>query len=71
MAPLEPSLSHSSRHMPPLEPGYSLSVSARSRVGSLASGDGNPRRTNHTPISPADKGFLLGYLEGVVKEAQR
>lgn len=58
--------------LPPLEPVVNLS--ARSRVGSLASGDGNPRRGSHThtPISPADTGFLLGYLaEAVAKGTQR
>lgn len=36
----------------------------RSRVGSLAS---NSRRGSHTPTSPADKGFLLGFLNNVAK----
>ncbi|TVY64221.1 mRNA decapping complex subunit, partial [Lachnellula suecica] len=44
-----------------------MNASSRSRVGSLASGDGTSRRGSQTPISPADKGFLLGYLEAVTK----
>lgn len=41
---------------------------SRSRVDSLASTDAS-RRGSGTPISPADKGFLLSYLENVVKSA--
>jgi mRNA-decapping enzyme subunit 2 len=43
---------------------------ARSRVGSLASGEAS-RRSSQTPMSPADKGFLLSYLDSVAKGAQR
>ncbi|KAA8568181.1 hypothetical protein EYC84_008575 [Monilinia fructicola] len=43
------------------------SAVSRSRVGSLASGndEGMSRRGSQTPISPADKGFLLNYLDAV------
>ncbi|KAB8296361.1 hypothetical protein EYC80_009122 [Monilinia laxa] len=43
------------------------SAAPRSRVGSLASGndEGMSRRGSQTPISPADKGFLLNYLDAV------
>jgi mRNA-decapping enzyme subunit 2 len=44
-----------------------MNISARSRVGSLVSGDPTSRRGSHTPISPADKGFLLNYLDAVAK----
>lgn len=41
-----------------------MQAAARSRVGSLVSGEGNAsRRGSQTPISPADKGFLLNYLD--------
>lgn len=42
-------------------------AASRSRVGSLASGngDGMSRRGSQAPISPADKGFLLNYLDAV------
>jgi mRNA-decapping enzyme subunit 2 len=54
------------RRADPIEP--SMMVSSRSRVGSLVSGgDGTSRRGSQTPISPADKGFLLGYLDAVAK----
>jgi mRNA-decapping enzyme subunit 2 len=43
------------------------SVSARSRVGSLASGEGPSRRGSQVPISPADTNFLLNYLGSVTK----
>jgi mRNA-decapping enzyme subunit 2 len=43
------------------------SVSARSRVGSLASGEVPTRRGSQVPISPADKNFLLNYLGAVTK----
>lgn len=47
-------------------------VHARSRVGSLASGEVAPRRGSLAPISPADNSFLLSYLDAVVaKEAKR
>lgn len=46
-------------------------VSARSRVGSLASVDAASRRGSQTPISPADKGFLLSYLDAVANGIQR
>ena len=42
-------------------------VSSRSRVGSLASGEGPSRRGSQVPISPADKNFLLNYLGAVTK----
>lgn len=42
---------------------------SRSRVGSLA-GEG-ARRASQTPISPADKGFLLSYLDAVTNGSQR
>jgi len=45
------------------------STSARTRVDSLASDDTVSRRGSGAPISPADKGFLLSYLENVVKGA--
>ncbi|RAL64905.1 hypothetical protein DID88_001499 [Monilinia fructigena] len=43
------------------------SAASRSRVGSLASGndEGMSRRGSQTPISSADKGFLLNYLDAV------
>jgi mRNA-decapping enzyme subunit 2 len=41
-------------------------ASAKSRVGSLVSGDAASRRGSGTQISPADKGFLFSYLENVV-----
>lgn len=44
----------------------------RSRVGSLASGDGDiSRRGSKDSISPADKGFLLSYLDAVASGSQR
>ncbi|CAM1502829.1 Fc.00g076050.m01.CDS01 [Cosmosporella sp. VM-42] len=50
----------------------------RSRVASLASGIGElagssspSRRSSQTPISPADRTFLLGYLESVTGNATR
>jgi mRNA-decapping enzyme subunit 2 len=45
------------------------SMLARSRVESIASGEGAAasRRGSQTPISPADKGFLLSYLDAVTK----
>jgi mRNA-decapping enzyme subunit 2 len=57
------------RDEPSMDPLDSTAKAAsRSRVGSLASGgDGASRRGSQTPISPADKGFLLGYLEAVAK----
>jgi mRNA-decapping enzyme subunit 2 len=52
-----------------------LKPTGRSRVGSLASGSGDggaSRRGSQTPISPADRGFLLSYLDDVVaKGSQR
>lgn len=53
------------RRTEPIEP--SMMASSKSRVGSLVSGDGTSRRGSQTPISPADKGFLLGYLDAVAK----
>lgn len=55
--------------LPPADPA--LAFAARSRVGSLASGEGTPRRGSQTPISPADKGFLFNYLDAVANGAQR
>jgi mRNA-decapping enzyme subunit 2 len=51
----------------------------RSRVASLASGAAEgqqgsvptSRRESETPISPADRNFLLGYLESVANNAAR
>lgn len=40
-----------------------VGTSTRSRVGSLASAEAASRRGSQTPLSPADKGFLLSYLE--------
>ncbi|KAL2075573.1 hypothetical protein VTL71DRAFT_516 [Oculimacula yallundae] len=72
-----PSGASSFTHSPPGEPLISLpsadpalGISARSRVGSLAS-EGGLRRGTQTPISPADKGFLLNYLDAVANGAQR
>ena len=48
-----------------------MNASARSRIGSLASGDGASRRSSQAPMSPADKGFLLSYLDSVAKGVQR
>jgi mRNA-decapping enzyme subunit 2 len=53
----------------PVDP--QVAMAARSRVGSLASGEAATRRGSQTPISPADQGFLLSYLENVAKGAQR
>ncbi|TVY42983.1 mRNA decapping complex subunit [Lachnellula occidentalis] len=56
------------RDGPSTEPlASTATASARSRVGSLASGGDGTSRRGSTPISPADKGFLLGYLEAVAK----
>jgi mRNA-decapping enzyme subunit 2 len=43
------------------------SISARSRVGSLASEEAPSRRGSQVPISPADKNFLLNYLGAVTR----
>jgi mRNA-decapping enzyme subunit 2 len=61
--------SETSNSSPPVDPP--LGISARSRVGSLASGETAARRGSQAPISPADQGFLLSYLENVAKGAQR
>jgi mRNA-decapping enzyme subunit 2 len=54
----------------PIDPA--IATSTRSRVGSLASGaDGVSRRSSQAPMSPADKSFLLNYLDTVAKGAQR
>ncbi|KAG0648732.1 mRNA decapping complex subunit 2 [Hyphodiscus hymeniophilus] len=45
--------------------------SIRSRMGSLASADATSQRSSQTPMSPADKGFLLSYLDSVAKGVQR
>jgi mRNA-decapping enzyme subunit 2 len=51
---------------------FDPTVKARSRVGSLTSQGGTPsRRPSQAPISPADKGFLLNYLDSVAKGTQR
>ncbi|CZS95582.1 related to decapping enzyme [Rhynchosporium agropyri] len=55
--------------LPPVDPA--LGISARSRVGSLVSSEGGIHRGSQTPISPADKGFLLNYLDAVANGAQR
>ena len=47
-----------------------MNTSARSRMGSLGSGEAS-RRSSQTPMSPADKGFLLSYLDSVAKGVQR
>lgn len=44
------------------------SPSLRSRVNNLASAEGT-RRSSGSSLSPTDTGFLLGYLESVVKGA--
>jgi len=49
----------------PMNPA--ASVSARSRVGSLASGETPSRRGSQAPISPADTNFLLNYLGAMTK----
>ncbi|KAM3087304.1 mRNA-decapping enzyme subunit 2 [Clarireedia jacksonii] len=48
-------------------PDAAKNPAIKSRVGSLASGSGEvpSRRGSQTPISPADKGFLLNYLDAV------
>jgi mRNA-decapping enzyme subunit 2 len=46
-----------------------LNASAKTRVGSLASEEVS-RRGSQAPLSPADKDFLLGYLDGVAKGNQ-
>ena len=53
-----------------LSPLFSLdpTQNSRSRMGSLTSGE---RRSSQTPMSPADKGFLLSYLDSVAKGVQR
>ncbi|RDL39704.1 uncharacterized protein BP5553_04044 [Venustampulla echinocandica] len=67
-------------HSPQRQDGSSLGnpmelpakAAARSRVGSLASGDGDiSRRGSKDSISPADKGFLLSYLDAVASGSQR
>jgi len=45
------------------------SPSTKSRVGSLATGDASSRRGSGSPLSPEDKGFLIGYLQNVVNGA--
>lgn len=56
------------RETPQADPIQTAKVASRSRVGSLQSGgEAASRRGSQTPISPADKGFLLGYLEAVAK----
>lgn len=53
--------------------GVASDAMARSRVGSLVSAGGDllsessSRRGSHAPISAADKGFLLGYLDAITK----
>jgi len=55
----------------PLQPA-DPPLAAKSRVGSLASGvDGVSRRGSQAPMSPADKNFLLNYLDSVAKGAQK
>lgn len=54
----------------PIDPA--MAASTKSRVGSLASGaDGVSRKSSQAPMSPADKNFLLNYLDTVAKEAPR
>jgi 8-oxo-dGTP pyrophosphatase MutT (NUDIX family) len=62
-----PSEAFTSSH--PVDP--QVVIAARSRVGSLASGEAATRKGSQAPISPADQGFLLSYLENVAKGAQR
>ncbi|KAK2627263.1 hypothetical protein QTJ16_003229 [Diplocarpon rosae] len=55
-----------------LAPADSTSgLAAVSRVASFASMESSPRRGSQTSISPADKGFLLSYLDAVANGAQR
>jgi mRNA-decapping enzyme subunit 2 len=67
--PIQGDLNAANQKLPPLQ------STGRSRVGSLASGAGDgaaSRRGSQTPISPADRGFLLSYLDDVVaKGSQR
>ncbi|CAL3969260.1 hypothetical protein PZA11_006146 [Diplocarpon coronariae] len=55
--------------LPPANPTSGLAET--SRVGSLASMESGPRRGSQTSISPADRGFLLNYLDAVANGAQR
>ncbi|KAL3423334.1 hypothetical protein PVAG01_05081 [Phlyctema vagabunda] len=48
-----------------------IDPASRSRVGSLASGAGESRRGSQAPISSADKGFLLNYLDNIAKGNMR
>jgi mRNA-decapping enzyme subunit 2 len=48
----------------------SMGASTRSRVESLALGEAVSRHPSQAPISPADKSFLLNYLDTVAKDAQ-
>ena len=41
-------------------------TSTKSRMGGIASGEAASRRGSQTPISSADKGFLLSYLDAIV-----
>ena len=50
---------------PPID--TTVNASSRSRVGSLPSGGRESRRGSQVPISSADKGFLLNYLDNVAK----
>jgi mRNA-decapping enzyme subunit 2 len=56
-------------------PYNTANIAARSRIGSLASNAGEAaisgRRGSQTPTSPADKAFLLGYLDGITKDSGR
>lgn len=63
-------------HTPEQTFGLPVDPNSRSRVGSLASTGADvaahaSRRSSAAPISPADKGFLLGYLNAVVKDSNR
>lgn len=62
IAPLAPSNSLGER-VPAMK---AIDITARSRVGSITSADAAPRRGSQTPISSADKGFLLSYLDSIV-----
>lgn len=61
-----------SRVLSPMQPiELGMAASTRSRVGSLASGvDGVSRKSSQAPMSPADKNFLLNYLDTVANGAQ-
>jgi mRNA-decapping enzyme subunit 2 len=63
----KPPTSDPTLQLPMAPSAPATAVSSRSRVGSLASGEGPSRRGSQVPISPADKNFLLNYLGAVTK----